>query len=766
MMRFLSTSWYSMLAFLFAFLFLLGGVSAPAEAQSPAPAAGALRGKVTLASNGEGLHKAIISVVGLNRSTESGEDGSYEFSGLPAGRFDVVVHAAAFSDERRRVEIRAGQVSTQDFQMRLAPVRTEITVTASGREEVALESFQVTSTLQAVDLAQRPHTSLGEVLEGESGVSKRSFGPGSSRPVLRGFDGDRVLIMQDGLSTGSLSSQSGDHGEMLNVLNLERLEIVRGPATLLYGSNAVGGVVNAITGHQQIFEHAHPGLSGYLTATGGSGNALGGGSAGFEYGVKNWLIWGGGGGQRTGDYRAPAGTIVNSRTRSADARAGFGWYGKKGFFSLDYDYDNRRYGVPFAAFLENGPPFNPDDEIINLRPRRHDVKFNGGFRGLSGAITDVRVALGYSDYRHGEYEGDSVETQFFNKQFHYRFTFEQKKRGPLTGTFGFSGLARDYRVEGDEALAPPVRQNGFALFTLQTIDFERVGLQFGARFEHVGYDAGSLPLRPPFRDRSFNGFSGAAGVRFRLWPGGALVANYTHSFRTPALEELYNEGPHPGNLAFEIGNQNLRRERGDGLDLSLRHQSVRLHAEANFFYYRLDNYVFLSPTGNISPEGLFEAEFLQADTRYFGGEFSLSAQVHPNLWLLGGVDAVDAELREAVLSPITSVVTPAGTPLPRIPPLRGRVGVDFRWRGLSVRPEGVFARSQERLFVTETRTAGWALFNLAASYTLARQHAVHVFAVNAFNLNDQLYRNHLSFIKDLAPEIGRGVSVSYTLRFN
>jgi iron complex outermembrane receptor protein len=748
-------------------LFLLLVCAGAAGGQSPAaaPGTGTLRGTVTIAAAGGPFHKAIVSVVGLNRSTESGENGTYEFAGLPPGAYEVVVHAAAFSDERRRVVVRAGEVTTQDFAMRLAPVRTEITVTASGREEIALESFQVTSTLQAVDLAQKPHTSLGEVLEGESGVSKRSFGPGNSRPVLRGFDGDRVLVMQDGLATGSLASQSGDHGENVNVLNLERLEIVRGPATLLYGSNAVGGVVNAITGHQQIFEHAHPGLSGYLTAVGGSANALAGGSAGFEYGIRNWLFWGGGGGQRTGDYAAPTGTIVNSRTRSADGRAGIGWYGKKGFFSLGYDYDNRRYGVPFAAFLENGPPFDPDEEVVNLRPRRHDVKFNGGYRGLSGAITDVRIALGYTDYYHGEFDGDAVETEFFNKQFNYRFTFEQKKRGPLTGTFGFSGNARDYRTQGAEALAPPVKQNGFALFTLQTIDFERLSFQFGARFEHLGYDAGALPLRPPFRDRSFNGFSGAAGARFRLWPDGALVVNYTHSFRAPALEELYNNGPHAGNLAFEIGSQDLRRERGNGLDLSLRHQNARLHAEANFFYYRLGNYVFLSPTGNISPEGLFEAEFLQGDTRYLGGEFSLSAQVHPNLWLLGGVDAVDAELRQPIVSPTTSALTPAGTPLPRIPPLRGRAGVDVRWRGLSVRPEGVFARPQERLFLTETRTPGWALFNLAASYTLARQHVVHVFAVNAFNLTNELYRNHLSFIKDLAPEIGRGVSFTYTVRF-
>jgi len=243
-----------------------------------------------------------------------------------------------------------------------------------------------------------------------------------------------------------------------------------------------------------------------------------------------------------------------------------------------------------------------------------------------------------------------------------------------------------------------------------------------------------------------------------------VVANFTHSFRSPALEELYNNGPHPGNATFEIGDPNLKRERSDGIDLALRHQEGRVHGEFNFFYYHIDNFVFLAPTGNVN-DGLLEAEYLQSGSRFTGGEANMHAELTPYLWFLAGLDFVDAQLTSSVASQTTGLVTPAGTPLPRIPPLRCRAGFDFRYKQFSLRPEVIMANAQDSFFPTETRTAGYTTLDLNASYTIAGQHAAHIFSVSAFNLGDRLYRNHLSFIKDFAPEIGRGVRVAYTLRF-
>jgi iron complex outermembrane receptor protein len=217
------------------------------------------------------------------------------------------------------------------------------------------------------------------------------------------------------------------------------LEVVKGPATLLYGSNAIGGVVNAVTGH----DFAHEGVRGYFTAIGGTTNDHAGVSAGLEYGTGKWMLWGSASGQRTGDYDTPIGEIPNSKTRATSWLGGLGRYGDKSFFSFSYGYDNRRYGVPFAALFEAGGEGEEVEETIDLKMRRHDVRFTGGIRGLEGFISSFRLSLDYSDYRHQELEGEAVGTTFNNKQFVYRGVFDQRRSTRSSGSFGFSGL-RDF----------------------------------------------------------------------------------------------------------------------------------------------------------------------------------------------------------------------------------------------------------------------------------------------------------------------------------
>jgi len=246
--------------------------------------------------------------------------------------------------------------------------------------------------------------------------------------------------------------------------------------------------------------------------------------------------------------------------------------------------------------------------------------------------------------------------------------------------------------------------------------------------------------------------SGGAGVHVGLWTDGAFVANFTTSYRAPALEELYNFGPHPGNLAFEIGDENLENERSNGIDLSVRHHASRLHAEGSFFYYDIGNFVFLNPTGEVEDD-LNVFNYAQADSRFIGGEAVLNVGVTENVWLNFGLDSVNAKIKETDL------------PLPRIPPLRGHAGFEFRLRGLSIKPEVVMASDQNDVSTFETRTPGYSVFNLKGSYSIVKSHATHVISANFFNMGDRLYRNHVSFVKDTAPEIGRGVSFSYAVRF-
>jgi len=714
---------------------------------------GILRGVVTLEANGLPLRNVTILIVQLGRSAETDPEGAYEIREIPPGTYDVVAHVHTLADQKRTVLIGAGATVVEDFQLRLSPLRESVTVTASGREETTFESFQSVTAVDSLQLASKNATGLGEVLEGQPGVAKRSFGPGSARPVLRGFDGDRVLVLNDGLPTGTLSSQSGEHAEPVDATSLDRLEIVKGPATLLYGSNAIGGVVNTISEHHTVHEHPHRGLRGHITTGANSINAQGTASAGFEYGRDKWMLWASGSRQDAGDYSSPLGRVENSMTQQTTASLGFGWFGQKPFLNLTYLVQDGRYGVPFAGEFhahedEEGEAAHAEELAARVSETYtlQNTRLNTGARELGSFIERFRVTASFSRWIHREWENSDVATTFDNKALNYRVMIDQKKVGLLRGSFGFQGMYRDYLSSGQEAPSPPVRQDNFALFTLQEIGLERVKFQLGGRLEHNRYVPVGLVRRP------FTGFSGAAGARVPLWKGGVFVSNYTHSYRSPALEELYNFGPHVGNLAFEIGNPNLNREKSDGMDLSLRHAGERVRAQLDFFYYRIADFVFPARTGDIE-HGLPVVMFQQGNSRFVGGEALLDIRLHPKVWLELAADTVKSKL------------TDTNTPLPRIPPLRGRVGLDVQHKGFRLRPEAVMARSQDRVFPTETPTAGYTLFQLDTSYVLAGAHTAHVFSVTALNLGNRLYRNHLSFIKERAPEVGRGVRFTYSLRF-
>lgn len=723
--------------------------------------AGMLRGRVVLDRTGDPLHHAAVLIIELSRRTETDPEGRFEFRNVPPGTYTVLAHLHPLADTRRIVEVPAGGVAELDFRMAIAPVHEEITVTASGREQTTLEAFQAVTSQELFDLVPKAASSLGEVLEGETGVAKRSYGPGSSRPVIRGFDGDRVLILEDGLPTGTLSSQSGDHGEPVNVATVERVEVVRGPATLLYGTNALGGVVNVITGHHQVHHHAHEGLRGFLNASGGSNNALGGASGGLEAGRGNWLFSGTGGGLRTGDYRTPLGQVANSHTGLRSGSGSLARYGERGFFHAGYRLHAGRYGIPVIPLLmhhhhdhqHDGLHHEHDDhahdheaEPVDLKFRRHGLRLTAGLRDPAPPFEQFTLHMSYSDWNHRELVDEAVGTEFFNRQLVWRGVFEQRPRANLKGSSGFYGLRRSYRIRGEEQLTPPVRQWALAGFGLEEFSFERVRLQLGGRIETSRY-------KPQGRiARSFTGFSGSAGAIFPMGSWSSLLASFSHSYRAPAIEELYNYGPHHGNLAFEIGDPGLGRERGLGFELAWRVRSRRLRGELHGFSYRLDDYVYLAPTGHVE-HGLVEAVYVQGGARYLGAEARLEAALHRDVWLKLGFDAVDAQLRAT------------RQPLPRIPPARGRVGLDAHWRGLRLRPELVLAAPQSQLYANETRTAGYAVLNLGVGYVWAQSHVLHSFSATVFNAADRLYRNHVSLIKEYAPEIGRGVRFDYTIRF-
>ncbi len=736
---------------------------------------GRIEGQVTLEKNKQPVHFATVMIVELSKVRETNEAGFFEFD-LPPGSYSVIAYTTLLTSPSQVIEVRKGQTHTLNIELELSPLKHEITVTTNGLQQTAFESVQSVNSLNVIDLARNHAPGIGDVLDNTLGVAKRSLSPGSSRPVIRGFDGDRILVMQNGIRSGSLASQSADHGEAIDSTSLERIEILKGPATLLYGSNAIGGVVNAVSGHHEIHSEAHQGTRGRISSVIGSANDHLGASFNAEHGAGNWYFWGGGGGQRTDNYNTPEGSIENSNSNISSANAGLGYFQEKSFASMGYSFKEGGFGIPFAS------QFHGHGEGVKVAFHQHNLRFTGAVRNIDSWIDSFHLSLNYSDFgqkeieivgeeHHDEEHHDEEHQEELgatlaqNKQFIYRGVFHQNRWRNHSGSFGFWGLVRDYDVTGEHAFAPSVDQNSFAIFSLQELSFERFKLQFGGRLEHTSYKPlESLPQHHMHEDeehedeehdrpdRNFIGFSSGIGIRVDTWSGGAFITNFVTSSRAPALEDLYNLGPHLGNLIYEIGNPDLKRERSNGFDFSIRHQSKKVRAEGNFFYYDIDNFIFLAPSDQIKND-FIEANYDQGDSRFVGAELGLNIGLSDRVWINFGVDTVDAKLKINDQS------------LPRIPPLRARLGLDFLYKGFSFHPELVTTNSKREIFQTETPTGGYTVLNLQASYSIPRQHSQHNFSLEIFNVGDKLYRNHLSFIKDLAPEIGRGVSLAYTMEF-
>ena len=776
--------------------------AAAASTRVAAQENGAVRGTVTLEETGDPVHGAVILVVGAGVFALTDEQGLFEIADAPAGSYEVLAQREHLTAVRQVVTVDAGAAATLDFVLRLSPIHEDVTVTASvSGTETTFEAFNAVSTLDSFDIALASAGSLGDALQREPGIASRSFGPGSSRPIIRGFDGDRVLILEDGLRTGDLSSQSGDHGVTIDPNGAERIEIVRGPATLLYGSNAVGGLVNVITPHESYREALFAGTRGQFSTNVGSANAETGTTASLQHAQGNLLVWGGGSMRRTDDYDTPAGTIENSATKLRNARAGLGWFGDRFFASGGFTAEDGRYGVPFANEFhghhdDHGDDHNEAEEEhhdeegddheeeveIDLESHRRVGRFDMGLRNLGNRVIEgVHVALNVIDWNHDELEVEegieNVGTRFTNRTYVLRADVDQQQTDRFSGRFGAWAQLRDFEAVGAEALAPQTDQASFAAFAYEEVAFGRVRLQVGGRVEQNDYRTAARVgghddhdmddddhgddhdveeeehlEAPDPRDRQFLGTSTSIGLHADVGADSAVVANLTHSHRAPALEELYNFGPHVGNLAFEIGNPELDAETTLGLDVSFRHQTDRVRSHLNAYVYAIDNFIFGDRPGAVE-DTLPVLDFIQGDSRFAGFDAKSSVRLGGNAWATLGVGYVDATL------------TTTGEPLPRIPPLRGTLSLDIPYGGFTLSPELEFAGQQADVFRDETKTDGYSVVNLRASYVWPRQHMAHLLSFTGYNLTDALYRNHTSFIKDLAPEMGRGVKVNYSVRF-
>jgi iron complex outermembrane receptor protein len=423
-----------------------------------------------------------------------------------------------------------------------------------------------------------------------------------------------------------------------------------------------------------------------------------------------------------------------------------------------------KYGVPVV-----------EDGILQLTPRRHAFSLRTGAQGLAGAIDSFRATLAVRRYQHDELEGDVVGTAFTNNTTELELMGSHRPWRRLKGSVGGWVLNRAFNAEGEEALSPAVDQGGAAAFAYEELAWPHVTLQFGGRVDHARFEPAGEP------ERSFTNVSGSLGLLLR--PAAAddrltIAASLARAARNPALEELFFFGVHPGNFALELGNPDLESEQALGFDVSLRWRSARVSGEVTYFRNDVQNFIFR----NELTEEEFEANEDEYLARFPGRELAGEDELEEDSGLaivdFVGADTVLQGIEAHADVQVTSRITVElaadyvrGTqnansaPLPRIPPFRLRGGLRYQYNAFQAGGEVVGVAKQDRVYGAEEPTDGYALLKLFGSYSFARGQSVNTITVRLDNATNELYRNHLSLIKHLVPEMGRNVKLLYSVAF-
>jgi iron complex outermembrane receptor protein len=733
-----------------------GGLAAAMllAAAVPALAQQTISGQVRHATTMKPIADVAIIVEGTSLVAVTDAEGKFSIPNVPAGAYHVVINHSGFVPLRPEVTIATSAPPALDILLAPGVHYTEV-VSVSPDARDPFESYQPTTVLAGQELARQLQGTLGATMDGQPGVAERSFGPGPSRPVIRGLDGDRVLILEDGQRVGDLSSQSGDHGVTVNPASSARIEVVRGPATLLYGASAIGGLVNVIS--DTIPTKPVQGAHGGFTLDAGSAAKELGSAVDVSVGNGRWALNLGGSGRKSGDVDTPEGAIANTQSRGGFANIGLSRTWDKGFVGASYGYDDTKYGIPFV-----------EEGLIQLTPRRHMFGVKAAASNLGGAIDGFRFSFASRRYRHEELVGDEVGTRFENDTNELDLHVKHRPAGRLSGTIGGWFLDRSFTAVGEEALSPPVGERGVAAFIYEELTWPHVTVQFGGRVNRASFDPEEdLP------SRNFTDVSGSLGLLLR--PAAAndrltIAFNLARASRNPALEELYFFGPHPGNFAFEVGNPDLESENALGFDASLRWRASRATGEITYFRNSINKYIFRNPISEEEFDAKYghEAhaseeedahgefpfiEFVAADSLLQGIEAHADFELAAGLGLEFGLDYVRGELRDL------------NQPLPRIPPFRFRTGLHYQRNAFQSGIQLTATSKQDRLFGEETPTDGFNLLKLFASYSFGTDRMLSTITARLDNATNALYRNHLSLIKDFVPELGRNFKLIYSVKF-
>ncbi|HST62840.1 MAG TPA: TonB-dependent receptor [Longimicrobium sp.] len=736
-----------------------------------AAATGALHGRVTDGSTGQPVAGATVRIREVGRRDVSHADGAFHFDGLPAGSYTVAAERIGYAPAQQTVRVVDGL--TANLALSLAPSALQLSAvvaTGTGRERGGQETYRPTIVVGGAELRRQLGATVTATVAGEPGIAMRYNGPAASQPIIRGLGGDRVLVLEDGQRTGDIAGSAADHGVMVEPLTAERIEVVRGPAGLLYGSNALGGVINVI--REEVPRSRPDRLSGALSLQGESASQGFAGGASLLGGLGGWALRGEASARRAGDTRTPLGDLPSTDLRGYSVGASASRVGAGGFaglavrdYAMEHGVPGTFGGVDIAGAHQGG---------VELEVRRTAVRGQAAYLDRVGPFGSIEADLNLVRFRHHEMERGTDGSQFVGTSFlQHTGTMNLVGRHRHEGTFrnegavGLWAFGKDLEVGGLATGSRSARQWSLAGFIYEEVSRGRWGLELGARYDWTRIvpedDRPVAGISVGTRD--FGAFSGSAATVYRLGGGWQAGARLARSFRTPSIEELYSRGPHLAAYSYEIGNPQIDPETGLGADVFVRVARPGVEGELTAYRNRIDGFIYYRPTGALDPRfGRYPVYQARGDDARFTG-MEGRIQVEPlRAWVV-----------EATGSYVRGDLRGEGgwDPLPAIPPAHGalRIRRDVpRWfaeAGVEsgARQDRVYPGTAPDGTPLEPPTAGYTLLNASAGVRWDARGALHTLTLSADNLTDAVWRDHLSRIRAVAPQPGLNLRLLYRVDF-
>jgi iron complex outermembrane receptor protein len=713
----------------------------------------ALSGTVIDSETGETVPFVYLHVEELNRSTTTDANGFFKIQNLPVGEIHLAVHRLGYKTKHITLNISSDE--ELEIQVSLSP-----TLLSSQSIEVIADELTSGSHLTHVsqklfgdDLRQQMGATLAQTLSNVPGVSQRTMGVATGRPIIRGLGDERLSILEDGINSGDISDQSSDHAVTIESSSTQEIEIARGPAALVYGANAVGGIINVVS--NKISTNVPQRVSGTYSLKGETVSTAGASSLSLSVPVKSFVVNANTNGRTSLDIHTPQGVIKNSYTNTYSTTLGLSYVQDWGYIGSSLSYYDSNYGIP------PDPAGHPNGVDIDMQKMQYVLK--GEYVIDRDFLKVWETDFSINNYNHIEFESNgSIGTEFGLVTTNLRSYVSHGELGVLEkGTMGISAEIEDYAVFG--ASTPNSNSYSFGAFIVEERDFNDLHLEAGLRFDFVRnapkQDDPSSNIGN-IRARDFSALSSSISAIYPLNEQIIVGATVLNSFRAPSLEELYSEGPHLASYSFEIGNPDLGAERGLAKELFLTYNNRFTVVEAAVYHNGFSNYLYAQDTGrrnNRNPD-LNDFQFVGVEAQLYGFELSVEQQFLKNILLNGSVSYTVGRQNESTMS--TKQV-----PLPLIPPLSFKSSIKYSLKDFVIGTRVTASTEQNDLGDFETKTDGFVLLDGFASYSIMSGKLLHAFSFNITNVLNTTYYNHLSRIKELNPEAGRNFSLLYRLYF-